>query len=81
MEWQPIETAPIGVDILFHSDIIQSYNGSASSDWAKVAIGQSYVKVSKGEYSICYKFRIGNQLLRRSTAKPTHWMPLPDPPT
>lgn len=80
-KWQPIKTAPIGVDILLYSNIVASNNGSASADWAEIAIGQSFVKISKGYTSISYVFRVGNQLLKRATAIPTHWQPLPEPPS
>jgi hypothetical protein len=84
MEWQPIETAPIGVDVLFHSivpaDGVTRYAGIA--DWAKIAIGQRQIKTDrKGCFvDVVSLFRVGNQLLKRATAAPTHWMPLPVPP-
>ena len=84
MEWQPIKTCPIDVDVLLHSEPCRA-NMALNQHmpiWLKTAVGQRSIKVDKkgriiGMVSL---FRVGNQLVKRATAIPTHWMPLPDPP-
>ena len=84
MDWQPIETAPIGVDILFFSQLPECpIERMGAAKWAVLAIGQRHIERArrKGEFGrlVCL-FRVGNQLLKRPTATPTHWMPLPSAP-
>ena len=64
-KWQPIESAPLGVDVLIYIDkeIQLAYGKTNKSGkfcgWCIFDGG--------GDYSL--------------SGKPTHWMPLPNPPT
>jgi hypothetical protein len=83
MEWQPIETAPIGVDILISSNLPEcEVEKMGAAKWAALAIGQRQIKTSKRKefQGTVILHRIGNQLLKRPSVTPTHWMPLPSPP-
>jgi hypothetical protein len=84
MEWQPIKTCPIDVDVLVYSKPCQ-VNMALNQHmpiWLETAIAQRSVKSDKkGRASgTIFLFRVGNQLKKRATAIPTHWMPLPPPP-
>ena len=84
MEWQPIETCPIDVDVLIYSEpcrVNMALNQHMPS-WLKIAIGQRSIKTDKRGrvFGMVFVFRVGNQLMKRATAIPTHWMPLPAPP-
>lgn len=87
MEWQPIETAPMGVPILVYLPsgdadgnsfsvwpaIISDYDEpDFSSDGSGDKIGWIDIAVYSQSYDVGYA--AGN-------ARPTHWMPFPDPPT
>lgn len=84
MEWQPIETAPTHVDVLLYSQPAPSSYApnQAMPAWLEAAIGQRTLQFDKkGKIvAIAFRFRVGNQLVKRATAAPTHWMPLPAPP-
>lgn len=82
-EWQPIETAPNGVAI----------NGEPGVCWMMLAIPDgegSYIRQNGmrigDRFFAALTFYCGGKFegkqfeLRESEVKPTHWMPLPEPP-
>jgi hypothetical protein len=73
MDWQPIETVPVGVDVMF-------YCKQCDVPWAKIAVGQKNILARGGQVKVEFLFRVGNQLLRRGTAVPSHWMLMPHAP-
>ena len=69
-EWQPIETAPRdGTNIVLFDGQRVSVGGWVSAADQGAEPGEEYL-ISAGWWS-----------LDLSDNQPTHWMPLPDPPT
>jgi hypothetical protein len=71
MEWQPIETAPLRKPILV----------AGGEPWGEVdhptGVGVAVVEqTNPGYYTL-----IGTSYYSAGVNDPTHWMPLPDPPT
>jgi hypothetical protein len=82
MEWQPISTAPRdGTSILVHDNIARGLpNGVADKCWAAntdVAAWWADEDGGRGDW-ICYMSAVLDPSLH---FEPTHWMPLPAPPT
>ena len=76
MDWQPIETAPRdGTPILIFDPTKSSHDqiDGLRFDDARYAIGYWRVWKENGEWMW------GNR--NSAYNSPTHWMPLPDPPT
>lgn len=76
MKWQPIEAAPKdGTNILL-------YRPTAYS-WAQVTVGSydpnNFAKKNPRPYWQVMLSRIG--VAEQRSWEPTHWMPLPEPPT
>jgi len=74
MDWQPIETAPIGVTALF---LIKWGKSPAIGEWDGkfLSVNTEHISVSCGTY--CY----GGSVCTDTEVQPTHWMPLPDNPS
>jgi hypothetical protein len=64
MEWQPIETAPKGRAVLVACEF--DYPG----DW----------RIKLGSYLPDHPDQFHGWLIHGASWKPTHWMPLPQPP-
>jgi hypothetical protein len=93
MDWQPIETAPKGVKIIVFGDVpgrsfpqtmvarfwpqytLPVAEGYEDEDWAEQSPhGESYMPAD------WYEETMGEEA-PAVNLKPTHWMPLPAPPT
>lgn len=76
MQWQPIETAPKDERILL-------YRPTAGFPWARVVIGRfdsdRYAKRPRPYWPHELEWVTGKTEGR--AANPTHWMPLPGPPS
>lgn len=71
MEWQPIETAPKdGTELILFDEMVCI--GSWRNDWNFQDEPKQWFDNTFDDYSCGY----GSTPL-----KPTHWMPLPEPPT
>jgi hypothetical protein len=74
----------MNVDVLFYSQPkVSAYAPNQEMPtWLEKAIGQRTFQFDKKGNIVAtsFRFRVGNQLLNRATAAPTHWMPLPLPP-
>lgn len=77
-EWQPIETAPTdGTTILLYGDVAGEINGPAFVP--SVSIG--YYDYGSGDFSDKgYTWNSMGGDAYSVWVKPTHWMPLPEPP-
>ena len=58
-EWQPIESAPSGPDVLVWASHVIIATKDSHGEWTRENEGAD---------------------LGYSTVRPTHWMPLPEPP-
>jgi hypothetical protein len=67
-EWQPIETAPINVEIMLLDTESTIRIGRKYGDWN----GALKSELDFGDYSATFYYPRDNL--------PTHWMPLPKPP-
>lgn len=73
MEWQPISTAPKGVDCLFwirwsNTPVVGQWDGKS------LQINTEHADVSCGVF--CY----GGSVCTQKETDPINWMPLPPPP-
>jgi hypothetical protein len=90
-EWQPIETAPNGSGVDGPQDVrdpryiapprilLLFADGSVSVgywDWFYAEGGRGY----EGDGHLAWIEPVSGEQLTRHYSKPTHWMPLPEPP-
>lgn len=73
--WQPIDTAPNRMVVLFFGITCRREDGSAS-DW-KIATGVRYKNEGDDGDDV---FEWDGRKLKSGGMKPTHWLELPDPP-
>ena len=74
-QWQPIETAPKdGTRIIGRRSYAERYTGRLRYERHKTFWGKtSHVPI--------YGWNYGRDVEDQELWEPTHWMPLPDPPT
>ena len=73
MKWQPIETAPKGVEWILLGYYPEYMRGKCQGGKPAIA----YYDCLKNVWMEC----CGRSLCTSGTFSPTHWMPLPDPPS
>jgi hypothetical protein len=64
MEWQPIETAPVGPAVLL---------SNIRANWVSVGWGRWQGNIPRPLWDAADDLGFGR-------CNPTHWMPLPEPP-
>ena len=69
--WQPIDTAPKDIDILLHCPAIGAVRGRWSDE--------KFARNPRPFWTHDRAQLFGIRLARND--QPTHWMPLPEPPT
>lgn len=75
MEWMPIESAPMGVDILVYGP--DGWQGKPSQ---AIVIGRIQTGWSRWDGTVQESYAIWDDGDRDISWSPTHWMPLPPPP-
>jgi hypothetical protein len=83
MEWQPIETAPEKTDILTFAEWGSPQIGVSRYEWVEET-RQSVESEShnkKGRRYVIQETEVRVREWHGEHSEPTHWMPLPDPPT
>lgn len=77
-EWQPIETAPRdGSPILAYNPLIGVYSTAFTTRWTGEPDEVGYEGFPCGFWNM----GPGSYPFGRWDCRPTHWMPLPEPPT
>ena len=75
MDWQPIESAPKdGTPVLLFDPVFQRHIGSFVEEWYKTEYVPEHRTYTRQKW-VCWSNRTNLDF------KPTHWMPLPEPPT
>ena len=70
MEWQPIETAPMdGAEVLLSCPV--------QEEGVTLVVAGFWMPLAGWKAALLMR---GSNTWNRGNARPTHWMPLPDPP-
>jgi hypothetical protein len=76
-EWQPIESAPKdGTDLIGYIPLTDYWSGVMGIRWVK-----PYTKKMIDGLEITFVGYWCKSVNAQSVCKPTHWIPLPKPPT